>query len=77
MRDVAQWRRLGVLLRDARLRARLTQAEVAARLGEHQSWIARIETGKRKPCLVELYAVAPVLGADPVKTVAQVWRPQI
>jgi len=39
----------GGLIKEARKRARLTQAELAARLGSHQSVVARWETGRNSP----------------------------
>ena len=37
------------LIREARLRAKMTQAELAARLGTHQSVVARWESGRTRP----------------------------
>jgi len=37
------------LIREARLRARMTQAELADRLGTHQSVVARWESGRTHP----------------------------
>jgi len=37
---------LGKVVRDRRIRLRLTQAELATRVGVHQSWISRIEIGR-------------------------------
>ena len=37
------------LVREARLRSRLTQAELAARVGTTQSAIARLESGRTAP----------------------------
>ena len=45
--------------------AGLTQAEVAARLDRHQSYVANIETGQRRVDVVELIALARVIGFDP------------
>jgi len=42
------------LLRDARRRARLTQAEVAARAGVKQPVVAAYEAGRREPTLPTL-----------------------
>ncbi|MDP2624172.1 MAG: helix-turn-helix transcriptional regulator [Actinomycetota bacterium] len=39
------------LIAEARKRAGLTQAELAARLGSHQSVVARWETGRSRPDL--------------------------
>jgi transcriptional regulator with XRE-family HTH domain len=39
----------GLLIAEARKRARLTQAELAGRLESHQSVVARWETGRTSP----------------------------
>lgn len=39
----------GTLIAEARKRAGVTQAELAARLGTHQSVVARWETGRSRP----------------------------
>jgi hypothetical protein len=41
----------GLLIREARRRAQLTQSELAARLDSHQSVVARWETGRASPDL--------------------------
>ncbi len=53
-------------LRQARLEAGLTQAEVAILLGKSQYFVSRSETGERRVDVVELEAFAAVYG----KTVA-------
>lgn len=54
----------GSLLREGRLRAGLTQAEVAARVGTTQSAIARWEAGKATPSLETLTRVLRACGLD-------------
>ncbi|MGH7542403.1 MAG: helix-turn-helix domain-containing protein [Gemmatimonadota bacterium] len=54
----------GSLIREGRLRAGLTQAEVAARVGTTQSAIARWETGKALPSLETLTRVLRACGLD-------------
>lgn len=49
------------LLREARLAAGLTQAEVAAALGRPQSFVAKIERGERRVDVIELADLAEVL----------------
>ncbi|NJM82906.1 MAG: helix-turn-helix transcriptional regulator [Tabrizicola sp.] len=49
---------------DARKAAGLTQAELAARLQCHQSFVARVESGQRRIDVVELVVLARALGAD-------------
>lgn len=45
-------------LRDARLDAGLTQTQVAEKLGRHQSYISKIESGERRIDIVELKQLA-------------------
>ena len=47
-------------LRDARLKAGLTQAEVARHLAKPQSYVAKSESGERRVDVVELHAFAKV-----------------
>ncbi|MGE0184061.1 MAG: helix-turn-helix domain-containing protein [Parvularculaceae bacterium] len=53
------------LLKRERVAAGITQTEVAKVLGEHQSFIARLETGQRRVDVVEFRNIAQVLGFDP------------
>lgn len=52
------------LLRAARKRAQLTQAQLGARLGKHQSFVAKYEGGERRLDLVEFMTIARVLELD-------------
>lgn len=52
-------------LKRARQAAGLTQQEVAKRLGEHQSFVSRYETGERRLDVVEFTEVARALGIEP------------
>ncbi|MGH9116200.1 MAG: helix-turn-helix domain-containing protein [Acidimicrobiales bacterium] len=54
----------GDLIREARLRAGLTQAELASRLGKAQSEIARWERGEVQPSLETLRTVVRACGLD-------------
>jgi transcriptional regulator with XRE-family HTH domain len=47
--------------------AGLTQAELANRLGEYQSFVARLESGQRRVDVVEFIEIAKVLGFDAAK----------
>ncbi len=53
------WR--GTVLKKARERRELTQAELAKRVGVHQVTIARLETGVRRPSADLLQRLAKVL----------------
>lgn len=52
-------------LRAARRAAGLTQADVAAKLGKPQSFMAKIENGERRIDVVEFVVLASVLAIDP------------
>ena len=49
----------------ARATAKLTQAEVAKRMGTTQSVVARLESGRTLPSLKTLYSYAKAVGAKP------------
>ena len=63
---------LWAFLVEKRKAASLTQAEVAARLKIHQSYVADIERGQRRVDLVELIALAKAIGFDPHEAVERV-----
>lgn len=48
----------------------MTQADLADRLGEYQSFVARLESGQRRIDVVELLDLAEILGFDAAKAVA-------
>ncbi len=70
LRSPAQ-EQLRALLRRLRRDARLTQAQVAARLEKPQSFVAKYEQGERKLSAVELVYVARALSARPESIMAQ------
>ncbi len=49
----------------ARLEAGLTQSDLAAAIGKHQSYISDIERGQRRIDILELFAIAHALGLAP------------
>jgi transcriptional regulator with XRE-family HTH domain len=53
------------LLVERREAAGLTQAELAAKLGEYQSFVARLESGQRRVDVVELIELSEILNFDP------------
>jgi transcriptional regulator with XRE-family HTH domain len=55
-------RRLIQLLTEYRQKAGLSQSELARRLNQHQSFIARIESGQRGINVVEFLAIAEAIG---------------
>lgn len=54
-----------------RLKAGLTQTEVAKALKRHQPFIANIESGQRRLDVVELLAIAEVIGLDAGKVIRE------
>jgi ribosome-binding protein aMBF1 (putative translation factor) len=60
------------LLIEKREAAGLTQTELATRLGEYQSFVARLESGQRRVDVVEFLDLAEALGFDPAKAISTV-----
>ncbi len=51
----------------ARNAAGLTQQQLADKLCQHQSFVARVESGERRIDVVELIVLARAIGVDPAK----------
>lgn len=49
--------------------AGLTQTQLAEKLGEYQSFVARLESGQRRIDVVELIELATVLAFDPAQAI--------
>ena len=49
-------------MKKARTEAGLTQVQVADKLGHHQSYISKIESGERRVDVVELNRIAKLYG---------------
>ena len=60
----ARHKALVAMLIEARERAGMTQTDLANRLGEYQSFVARLESGQRRVDVVELIELAGILGFD-------------
>ena len=60
----------GSLLRDRRRELKLTQKEVAERIGRKQTYIARIERGKSDIQISSFFRIAAVLGIHFIPSVA-------
>ena len=52
------------LLIEKREAAGLTQTDLADRLGEYQSFVARLESGQRRVDVIEYLELATILGFD-------------
>jgi transcriptional regulator with XRE-family HTH domain len=48
----------------------ITQTELARRLGEYQSFVARLESGQRRIDVIEFLELADALGFDPAKAIS-------
>ena len=48
----------------------MTQADLAGRLGEYQSFVARIESGQRRIDVVEFLDLADALAFDPARAIS-------
>lgn len=55
---------LVALLREKREAAGLTQVDLARALSEHQSFVARMESGQRRIDVIEYLTLAEVIGFD-------------
>lgn len=62
------------ILMSARLAARLTQGELAARLGRSQSYIGDIERGARHVDRVVFFAIARALGRNPADLISEILK---
>ena len=56
---------LGRLVRRARKQAGVSQVQLAARLGQPQSFVSKVERGERHLEVVVFLDVARILGRDP------------
>jgi len=61
-------------LKKARLKAGLTQEEVASLVGRTQSFIAKIESGERRIDVVELIVLTRILQADAATLISTVQK---
>lgn len=60
----------GTLLRDRRRELKLTQREVANKIGREQTYIARVEHGRADIQLSSFLRIAAVLGIQFIPTIA-------
>ena len=60
-------RRLVAYIIAERKRAGLTQTEVAAQLGRHQSFVATVESGQRRIDIVDLFDLGEAIGFAPIE----------
>ena len=67
-----QHKALIALLIEKREALDITQTELAERLGEYQSFVARIESGQRRVDVVEFLKLAEALEFDPVQALRDI-----
>jgi len=65
---------MGEVIRNGRATRRLSQQELAEKLGWTQRKISLIESGKQPIDLNEVAHIARVLGSDPVKMVIESYQ---
>lgn len=68
--DVSPYR----LLIEKREATGMTQTEIADKLGEYQSFVARVESGQRRVDVIEFLDLAEILGLDPKKVIAELMK---
>lgn len=64
------YERFCALLREARVKAGQTQADVAMRLLKPQSFVSKVESGERRLDLVEYIRWAKAVGIDPTALIS-------
>jgi transcriptional regulator with XRE-family HTH domain len=62
------------LLTTARLKAGLTQQELARELRKHQSFVAKYEGGERRIDVLEFLEITRAIGSDPIRTLRQLQK---
>ncbi|MGZ9719103.1 helix-turn-helix domain-containing protein [Rhizobium miluonense] len=62
------------LLTEKREAAGLTQLELARKLGEYQSFVARLESGQRRVDVIEFLELSEILDFDPYKALWTISR---
>ncbi|HRE22260.1 MAG TPA: helix-turn-helix transcriptional regulator [Rhabdaerophilum sp.] len=50
----------------------MTQLQLAARLGEYQSFVARLESGQRRIDVIEFIELAQAIGFDPATALREI-----
>ena len=60
------------LLRDARIKAKLTQHNVARKMGKQQSFVAKVEGCERRLDVVEFVDLCHAIGAEPANLLGSI-----
>lgn len=72
--DTKRHRALIALLIEKREARGLTQTDLAAKLGEYQSFVARLESGQRRVDVIEFLELSEILGFDAVQALDTVMK---
>jgi transcriptional regulator with XRE-family HTH domain len=56
--------KFGRALREIRLKKKMSQGDIAEKLGVHRSYISGLERGKRNPSLLTIKKMAQALGVQ-------------
>lgn len=70
----ARYRSLIDALADARRRAGLTQAALAAQIGKRQQFVSKYESGERRLDVVEFTDIARALSLDETVVIKEIGR---
>jgi len=70
----ARHRALIAFLVEKREAAGITQTELAERLGQYQSFVARLESGQRRVDVIEFLDLAEILKFDPHSALRHIER---
>lgn len=62
------------LLVETRTSRKLTQDDVADRIGRPQSFVSKCETGERRLDVIEFCEVARAMDADPIELLAKILK---
>ena len=57
--------KFGKALREIRLKKKMSQGDIAKKLGVHRSYISGLERGKRNPSLLTIKKMAKAIGVEP------------
>jgi transcriptional regulator with XRE-family HTH domain len=74
MKYPSRHRAIASAIATARRQARLSQRQLARKLGAPPNWIQRIESLERRLDVAEFIAIARVLGVDPTVLLSRVLR---
>ena len=69
-----KYKRLRLLLAEARRAAGLRQTDLSRQLSRPQSFVSKFERGERRLDVVEFLEVAHALGVDPIQLLREIDR---